>query len=91
MRDSKRQQVVDSARELVRRKVEFLEFGRDPAEGVDCIGFVLAGVSVMLGMQARKLLLGAAASEETRIGLHRVLMTFPEVEGVMRMLTMQLG
>ena len=56
-----------------------------------CIGFVLAGVSVMLGMQSRKLLLGAAASEETRIGLHRVLMTFPEVEGVMRMLTMQLG
>jgi cation diffusion facilitator family transporter len=56
-----------------------------------CIGFVLAAVSVMLGMQSRKLLLGAAASEETRIGLHRVLMTFPEVEGVMRMLTMQLG
>lgn len=56
-----------------------------------CIGFVLAAVSVMLGVQARNLLLGAAASEETRIGLHRVLMTFPEVEGVMRMLTMQLG
>ena len=56
-----------------------------------CIGFVLAGVSVMLGVQSRNLLLGAAAGEETRIGLHRVLMTFPEVEGVMRMLTMQLG
>ena len=56
-----------------------------------CIGFVLAGVSIMLGVQSRNLLLGAAASEETRIGLHRVLMTFPEVEGVMRMLTMQLG
>jgi cation diffusion facilitator family transporter len=56
-----------------------------------CIGFVLAGVSVMLGVQSRKLLLGAAASEETRIGLHRVLMTFPEVESVLRMLTMQLG
>lgn len=49
MRDSKRQQVVDSARELVRRKVEFLEFGRDPAEGVDCIGFVLA-VAIPLGL-----------------------------------------
>lgn len=56
-----------------------------------CIGFVLAAVSVMLGVQSRRLLLGAAASEETRLGLHRVLMTFPEVEGVMRMLTMQLG
>ena len=56
-----------------------------------CIGFVLAAVSVMLGMQARNLLLGAAASEDTRIALHRVLMTFSEVEGVMRMLTMQLG
>lgn len=56
-----------------------------------CIGFVLALVSVMLGIQSRRLLLGAAASDETRIALHRVLMTFPEVEGVMRMLTMQLG
>jgi cation diffusion facilitator family transporter len=55
------------------------------------IGVVLAAVSVMLGVQSRKLLLGAAASEETRIDLHRVLMTFPEVQGVMRMLTMQLG
>jgi cation diffusion facilitator family transporter len=55
------------------------------------IGFVLAGVSVMLGVQSRNLLLGAAASEETRVGLHKVLMTFPEVEGVLRLLTMQLG
>jgi len=55
------------------------------------VGCVLAAVSVMLGLQSRHLLLGAAASEETRIGLHRVLMTFPEVEGVQRMLTMQLG
>ena len=55
------------------------------------IGVVLAAVSVMLGVQSRKLLLGAAASEETRIDLHKVLMTFPEVQGVMRMLTMQLG
>ncbi len=55
------------------------------------VGCVLAAVSVMLGLQSRHLLLGAAASEETRIGLHRALMTFPEVEGVQRMLTMQLG
>ena len=37
------------------------------------IGFVLAAVSIMLGMQARNLLLGAAASEEVRESLRQVL------------------
>jgi cation diffusion facilitator family transporter len=56
-----------------------------------CIGTVLAGVSVMLGMQSRNLLLGAAASPETRAALHRLVDSFPEVMGVKRMLSMQVG
>jgi cation diffusion facilitator family transporter len=56
-----------------------------------CIGVVLAGVSVMLGMQSRNLLLGAAASPETRAALHRLVDSFPEVMGVKRMLSMQVG
>ncbi len=55
------------------------------------IGFVLAAVSLMLGMQARHLLLGAAASEEVREALHRTVMSFPEVTQVVRLLSMQLG
>ena len=55
------------------------------------IGFVLAAVSLMLGMQARRLLLGAAASEEVREALHRTVMSFPEVTQVVRLLSMQLG
>ena len=45
----------------------------------------------MLGMQARRLLLGAAASEEVREALHRVVMSFPEVTHIVRLLSMQLG
>jgi cation diffusion facilitator family transporter len=56
-----------------------------------CIGFVLAGVSLMLGAQARRLLLGAAASEEVRAALHRTVMSFPEVTSIVRLLSMQLG
>jgi divalent metal cation (Fe/Co/Zn/Cd) transporter len=52
---------------------------------------VLAGVSVMLGMQSRNLLLGAAASPETRAALHSLVDSFPEVMGVKRMLSMQVG
>ncbi len=55
------------------------------------IGFVLVGVSVMLGLQARNLLLGAAAGEEIREALHRTVMSFPEVDHVVRLLSMQLG
>ena len=56
-----------------------------------CIGFVLAAVSIMLGMQARNLLLGAAASEEVRDMLHRAVTSFPEVTHVVRLLSMQMG
>jgi cation diffusion facilitator family transporter len=55
------------------------------------IGFVLAAVSVMLGMQARNLLLGAAASDEVRESLRQVLTSFPEVTHVVRLLSMQMG
>lgn len=55
------------------------------------IGVVLAAVALILGVQARHLLIGAAASEETLAGIDRVLGRFPEVEGVPRMLTMQIG
>jgi cation diffusion facilitator family transporter len=56
-----------------------------------CIGVVLAAVSLMLGMQARRLLLGAAAGEEVRAALHRTVMSFPEVTQIVRLLSMQLG
>lgn len=55
------------------------------------IGIVLAGVALMLGSQSRNLLLGAAASPETRQALGRVVRSFPEVLDVPRMLSMQLG
>lgn len=55
------------------------------------IGFVLAGVAVMLGTQSRSLLLGAAASVETRDKLHEIVHSFPEVVDMPRMLSMQLG
>jgi divalent metal cation (Fe/Co/Zn/Cd) transporter len=52
---------------------------------------VLAGVAVMLGSQSRSLLLGAAASPETREKLHDIVHSFPEVVDMPRMLSMQLG
>jgi len=55
------------------------------------IGFVLTGVSIMLGMQARNLLLGAAANEEVREALYGVVGSFPEVTHVVRLLSMQMG
>ncbi len=56
-----------------------------------CIGLVLAGVALVLGMQSRALLLGAAASPETRAALHSLVASFPEVIKVNRMLSMQVG
>jgi divalent metal cation (Fe/Co/Zn/Cd) transporter len=55
------------------------------------IGFVLTGVSLMLGMQARNLLLGAAASDEVREMLNRTVASFPEVTHIVRLLSMQMG
>ena len=55
------------------------------------IGFVLAAAAFVLGMQARSLLLGAAAPEDTRAEIRRTVEAFPEVKRVVRLLTMQLG
>ena len=55
------------------------------------IGAVLAFVAVMLGLQSRSLLLGAAASPETRIAISASVRGFPEVRDIVRLLTMQLG
>ncbi|MBI5946698.1 MAG: cation diffusion facilitator family transporter [Chloroflexi bacterium] len=55
------------------------------------IGVVLAIVAVMLGAQSRALLLGAAAGGETQEAIRKTLASFPEVERVPRLLTMQLG
>jgi cation diffusion facilitator family transporter len=55
------------------------------------IGVVLAAAAFLLGMQARSLLLGEAANTETRAAIRETLATFPEVTGVVRLLTMQLG
>lgn len=55
------------------------------------IGAVLAFVAVMLGLQSRSLLLGAAASPETRIAISASVRGFPEVREIVRLLTMQLG
>ncbi len=55
------------------------------------IGFVLVAVSVMLGTQARNMLLGAAANDEVREALRQVVSSFPEVDHIVRLLSMQLG
>jgi len=56
-----------------------------------CIGVVLVAVAFLLGLQSRSLLLGAATDPETRQAIHRIVSGFPEVERVVRLLTMQLG
>lgn len=55
------------------------------------IGLVLATVALILGLQARRLLIGAAASVETRDGIAATLAQFPEVRRAVRVLTMQTG
>jgi len=55
------------------------------------IGTVLTGVAGMLGLQARHLLLGAAAHDDTRRVLRSTVLGFDEVERIVRLLTMQLG
>jgi cation diffusion facilitator family transporter len=56
-----------------------------------CIGGVLTIVALLLGLQARRLLIGAAANPETREAIDRVIGQFHESERVVRMMTMQLG
>ena len=55
------------------------------------IGVVLTVVAFLLGLQARNLLIGASAGEETLTTIDETLRGFPEVERVVRMLTMQMG
>lgn len=55
------------------------------------IGVVLASVAFMLGLQSRNLLLGAAAPPEAREKLESIVTSFPEVDGLERLLTMQVG
>ncbi|MBK9610759.1 cation diffusion facilitator family transporter [Candidatus Amarobacter glycogenicus] len=55
------------------------------------IGVVLTIVAFLLGLQARNLLIGASAGKEVRDAIDDCLRGFPEVERVVRLLTMQLG
>jgi cation diffusion facilitator family transporter len=55
------------------------------------IGCVLVAAALILGMQARNLLLGAAAGEDARAEIRKTVEGFPEVRKVVRLLTMQLG
>lgn len=55
------------------------------------IGVVLTIVALILGMQARRLLIGAAAGDETRRSIDATLGEFPEVRRAVRVLTMQMG
>lgn len=55
------------------------------------IGVVLAIVAFILGSQSRRLLLGSAAHVDTRTAIAATLGSFPEVESIVRVLTMQLG
>ena len=67
--------------------------GNEAWDGVAslAIGFLLAGVALMLGLQSRRLLLGAAANKDTRDAISRIVEGFPEVERAVRILTMQIG
>ncbi|MEX2237566.1 MAG: cation diffusion facilitator family transporter [Dehalococcoidia bacterium] len=55
------------------------------------IGVVLALVALMLGVQSRRLLLGASAHEDTVAAIKATVGSFPEVENIVRILTMQIG
>lgn len=55
------------------------------------IGLILIGVAIMLGREARDLLLGSAASERTQTAIRGAIAEFPEVTAVVELLTMQLG
>jgi cation diffusion facilitator family transporter len=55
------------------------------------VGFVLAAAAILLGMQSRSLLLGAAAGPQTRATIRSTVEGFPEVQRIVRLLTMQIG
>lgn len=45
----------------------------------------------MLGLQSRRLLIGAAANQQTIATIRDTISRIPEIEDVVRLLTMQLG
>jgi divalent metal cation (Fe/Co/Zn/Cd) transporter len=55
------------------------------------IGIILVVVAIMLGKETRNLLLGSLASPRTRKALRGAIEEFPEVTGIVNLLTMQLG
>lgn len=55
------------------------------------IGLILIWVAIMLGRETRDLLLGAAAPPRVRKEIDAAIRSFPQVERVTRVLTMQLG
>ena len=55
------------------------------------IGLILTAVALMVGLQARSLLLGAATHRDVRDALRSRILSFEEVEVIVRLLTMQLG
>ena len=55
------------------------------------IGVILTAVAAMVGLQARSLLLGAAAHPDVRAKIREIVEEFDEVDTVVRLLTMQLG
>lgn len=55
------------------------------------IGLVLVAVALMLGREARGLLLGSAAPPRVRTRIRAAITDFPEVYAVLTLLTMQLG
>jgi cation diffusion facilitator family transporter len=55
------------------------------------IGLVLGVVAILIGFESRSLLLGESASREIRNRIRSVVESVPEVNAVVRMLTMHLG
>lgn len=55
------------------------------------IGILLIIVAIMLGRETRDLLLGASANQRTRSSIRSAITEFKEVEGVVDLLTMQMG
>lgn len=55
------------------------------------IGIILVAVAIMLGKETRNLLLGSAASPRVREEIRGAIEAFPEVTGIVNLLTMQLG
>lgn len=55
------------------------------------IGLILCGVASFLVWESKKLLLGESASPEIRASLRRIADTHPDVEAVLRTMTLQMG